>query len=127
MASFDRKAFLSLPTGSSYLECSSNNNYYSLYPGSSTHIFCAKAPKGFLFVTKVPQKITHGKMLAHAEDDPAELLKVMDALRETVRSIYVDEPLVATFPKFRRSQWVDATLARSLLAGVSKAKFVPER
>jgi hypothetical protein len=31
------------------------------------------------------------------EDDPTELLKVMDALGETVRSICVDEPLVATF------------------------------
>ena len=80
MASFDRKAFLSLPTGSSYLMYSSNNNHYSLYTRSSTHIFCARTPPGFVFAAKGPQKITHEQMLAHAEDDPAELLKVMDAL-----------------------------------------------
>src|ERR1019366_6863583 len=44
MASFDRKAFLSLPTGSSYLECPLGNNYYSLYTGPSTEIFCGVKP-----------------------------------------------------------------------------------
>jgi len=96
MASFGRKTFLSLPTGSSYLEYLSSDDYHSLYLAPSTDIFCAKTPKGFLFTAKVPQKMTHEKMLAYAEDDPAELLKVMDALGETVHSICVDEPLVVT-------------------------------
>ena len=96
MASFDRKTFLGLPTGSSYLEYPSSDDCHSLYLGPSTDIFCAKAPKAFLFAAKVPQKMTHEKMLARAEDDPAKLLKVMDAFRETVLSICVDEPLVAT-------------------------------
>ena len=47
MASFDRKAFLSLPTGSTYLKCS-YNNHYSPYPSPSTHIFCAKTPPGII-------------------------------------------------------------------------------
>ena len=47
MASFDRKAFLSRPTGSTYLKCS-YNNHYSLYPSASTHIFCAKTPPGII-------------------------------------------------------------------------------
>jgi hypothetical protein len=42
MASLDRKTFLSLPSGSSYLEISSMSNAYSLYPGPSIDIFCAK-------------------------------------------------------------------------------------
>ena len=78
MASFDRKAFLSLPTGSSYLECPLANNYYSLYTGPSTEIFCGQTPKGFVFAAKVLQEITHEKTPAHAEDDPADLLWVMD-------------------------------------------------
>jgi hypothetical protein len=99
MASFDQKAFLSLPTGSSYLECPSENNYHSLNTGPSTDIFCAQTPKGFVFAVKVSQQITHEKMLAPPEDDPAELLKGMDALGETVRSICADGPLIATFPE----------------------------
>jgi hypothetical protein len=47
MASFDRKAFLSLPTGSTYPKCSYNNDY-SLYPSPSTDIFCAKATPGII-------------------------------------------------------------------------------
>jgi hypothetical protein len=99
MASVDRKAFLGLPTGSSSLEYPSSDDYHSLNLGPSTDIFCAKTPKAFLFAAKVPQKMTHEKMLGNAEDDPAELLKVMDTFGETVRSICVDEPLVATSRK----------------------------
>ena len=58
MASFDRKTFLSLPIGSSYLESFSKNNHYALYLGPSTDIFCAKTLKDFLFTAKVPKKIT---------------------------------------------------------------------
>jgi hypothetical protein len=39
MASFDRKAFLSVPTGSSSLELSLQTNHYALTLGPSTHIF----------------------------------------------------------------------------------------
>jgi hypothetical protein len=49
MASFDRKTFLSLPTGSTYRKCSYNNDY-SLYPSPSTDIFCAKATPGIITV-----------------------------------------------------------------------------
>ena len=47
VASFDRKAFLSFPTGSSYLELDLSLNHYSLESNPSTHIFCAKKLEGF--------------------------------------------------------------------------------
>ena len=104
MASFDRKAFLSLPTGSSYLECPLANNYYSLYTGPSTEIFCGQTPKGFVFAAKVPQEITHEKTLAHTEDDPAELLKVTDArLALGRRVVRCDQSAAAAAPQAREA------------------------
>jgi hypothetical protein len=89
MASFDRKAFLSLPTGSRYLECFYKNNHYSLNPDPSTHIFCARG----LRVRRNGSAMNNTqKMIEYTEDNPIELLKMMDALGEAERSTCVDEP-----------------------------------
>ena len=42
----------------------------------------SKIPSGFIFAAKVPQRITHEKMLADCESEMNEFLKVMDALHE---------------------------------------------
>src|ERR1700726_2842304 len=42
----------------------------------------SKTPKGFLFAAKVPQRITHEKVLLDCEAEFSEFLKVMDALGE---------------------------------------------
>ena len=49
----------------------------------------------FLFVKEVPQNPMDKKMLAQAEGNPAELLKMMDELGEIMRSNYVDVRLAA--------------------------------
>src|SRR5580692_8940261 len=40
----------------------------------------SKTPDGFLFAAKIPQRITHEKMLADCETEMTEFLNVMDAL-----------------------------------------------
>src|ERR1700686_686699 len=42
----------------------------------------SKTPKGFLFAAKVPQRITHEKVLVDCETEFSEFLKVMEALGE---------------------------------------------
>src|SRR5712692_9707693 len=58
-----------------------------------------KTPKGFLFAAKVPQQITHEKMLVECRDDLANFLKVMDLLREKLG------PLLFQFPYFNRTKF----------------------
>ena len=60
----------------------------------------SKTPKGFLFAAKVPQRITHEKMLADCEAEMAEFLKVMDALGEKLG------PLLLQFSYFNRKAFV---------------------
>ena len=60
----------------------------------------SKTPPGFIFAAKVPQRITHEKMLADCEAEMAEFLKVMDALGEKLG------PLLLQFSYFNRKAFV---------------------
>src|ERR1700681_696068 len=50
-----------------------------------------------------------------------------EAIRKEVRQVNEEGQLSVKYRLTRRSQWVDATLARSLFTGVSTAKVVRER
>jgi uncharacterized protein YecE (DUF72 family) len=57
----------------------------------------AKTPPGFLFAAKVPQAITHEKVLVDCEEELAQFLKTMDALREKLG------PLLFQFGYFNKA------------------------
>jgi uncharacterized protein YecE (DUF72 family) len=60
----------------------------------------SKTPSGFISAAKVPQRITHEKMLADCETAMTEFLKVMDALGEKLG------PLLFQFGYFNRKAFV---------------------
>jgi uncharacterized protein YecE (DUF72 family) len=68
----------------------------------------SKTPEGFLFAAKVPQRITHEKILSNCEPEMNEFLKVMDALGEKLG------PLLFQFGYFNRKTFagVNDFLAR---------------
>jgi uncharacterized protein YecE (DUF72 family) len=60
----------------------------------------AKTPPGFLFAAKVPQAITHEKVLVDCKEDLSEFLKVMDALGEKLG------PLLFQFGYFNKKAFI---------------------
>jgi uncharacterized protein YecE (DUF72 family) len=77
-----------------------DSTFYRTPALSTVKGWYSKTPKGFLFAAKVPQKITHEKMLADCDVDMAEFLKVMDALGEKLG------PLLFQFGYFNRKAFV---------------------
>jgi uncharacterized protein YecE (DUF72 family) len=57
-----------------------DNTFYRTPALSTVEGWNAKTPSGFLFAAKVPQVITHEKVLVDCEDDLNYFLKTMDAL-----------------------------------------------
>src|SRR5580693_5450367 len=60
----------------------------------------SKTPSGFLFGAKIPQRITHEKVLVDCEDEFSEFMKVMDALGEKLG------PLLLQFGYFNKKAFV---------------------
>jgi uncharacterized protein YecE (DUF72 family) len=60
----------------------------------------SKTPKGFLFAAKIPQRITHEKVLVDCEGEFSEFLKVMDALGEKL------SPLLFQFNYFNKKAFI---------------------
>src|SRR3984893_3202116 len=60
----------------------------------------SKTPPGFIFAAKVPQTITHEKMLQDCEQEMTEFLNVMDELRDKLG------PLLFQFGYFDRKAFV---------------------
>jgi uncharacterized protein YecE (DUF72 family) len=85
-----------------------DNTFYRTPALATVRGWNAKTPKDFLFAAKIPQVITHEKMLRGAEDDLAAFLKVMDALEEKLG------PLLFQFGYFNKKAFasVDDFLAR---------------
>ena len=59
-----------------------DSTFYRSPPLTTVQGWYSKTPRGFIFVAKVPQVITHEKMLADCELEMTGFLKVMDALHE---------------------------------------------
>ena|ERR1700739_378464 len=74
-----------------------DNTFYRTPALSTVQGWNAKTPPGFLFAAKVPQVITHEKVLVDSEDDLRHFLETMDALGDKLG------PLLFQFGYFNRS------------------------
>src|SRR5713101_6491329 len=59
-----------------------DSTFYRVPSLSTVKGWYEKTPKGFIFAAKIPQIITHEKVLVECDDDMAQFMKVMDALGE---------------------------------------------
>jgi uncharacterized protein YecE (DUF72 family) len=85
-----------------------DSTFYRTPALSTVKNWYAKTPPGFLFAAKVPQIITHDKMLADCDEDFREFLLAMDCLGEKLG------PLLLQFGYFNQTVFpsVDDFLAR---------------
>jgi uncharacterized protein YecE (DUF72 family) len=77
-----------------------DSTYYRTPALATVKQWYKRTPAGFLFAAKVPQKITHEKVLVDCDQDLAEFLRVMDALGEKLG------PLLFQFPYFNKKAFV---------------------
>lgn len=85
-----------------------DNTFYRTPSASTVRGWAAKTPPGFMFAAKVPQVITHEKVLVDAQDDLKAFLSVMDLLGDKLG------PLLFQFGYFNKKAFatVDDFLAR---------------
>ncbi len=85
-----------------------DSTYYRIPALSTVKGWAAKTPAGFIFAAKVPQIITHEKVLVDCAGDLKEFLDVMSALGEKLG------PLLFQFPYFNKKAFasVNDFLAR---------------
>src|SRR6266849_11150270 len=74
-----------------------DNTFYRTPSLSTVEGWNLKTPPGFIFAAKVPQVITHEKVLVDSEDDLKHFLKTMDALGDKLA------PLLFQFGYFNKS------------------------
>lgn len=73
-----------------------DSTFYRIPAPAMVRRWKEQTPKDFLFAAKVPQKITHEKMLVECEEDLKNFLAVMDLLEEKLG------PLLIQFPYFNK-------------------------
>jgi uncharacterized protein YecE (DUF72 family) len=76
-----------------------DSTYYRTPAAAVVNGWARKTPEGFIFAAKVPQAITHDKMLMGAEAEFAEFVGVMELLGEKLG------PLLLQFPYFNKSKF----------------------
>ena len=76
-----------------------DNTFYRTPALSTVKGWYAKTPPGFLFAAKVPQVVTHEKVLVDCDEDLVHFLKTMDALGEKLG------PLLLQFGYFNVSKF----------------------
>ncbi|MGB2645495.1 MAG: DUF72 domain-containing protein [Candidatus Acidiferrum sp.] len=74
-----------------------DNTFYRTPSVSTVEGWNLKTPLGFIFAAKIPQIITHEKVLVDCEDDLTHFLKTMDALGDKLG------PLLFQFGYFNKS------------------------
>src|SRR5437660_12149910 len=84
-----------------------NNTFYRMPEAKMLEKWATQVPDGFTFVLKAPQRITHQKRLAGAEDDVAHFLEVAATLGPKLG------PLLFQLPPYARK---DAAKLRDFLA-----------
>jgi uncharacterized protein YecE (DUF72 family) len=77
-----------------------DSTFYRIPSLSTVKGWYEKTAKGFIFAAKIPQVITHEKVLVNCDDDVAQFLKVMDALGEKLG------PLLFQFGYFNKKAFV---------------------
>lgn len=95
-----------------------DSTFYSIPAARTVEQWRERTPSSFTFAAKVPQTITHEKMLLDVEQDLARFLRVMDLLGEKLG------PLLFQFPYFNKQKFrgLDFFLERlePLLAELAK-------
>lgn len=76
-----------------------DSTFYRVPTAKTVKQWCERTPKGFTFTAKLPQRITHEKMLLDAEDDLKAFLKVMDILGDKLG------PLLVQCPYYNKSKF----------------------
>jgi uncharacterized protein YecE (DUF72 family) len=76
-----------------------DNTFYRTPAPSTVQGWAEKTPKGFVFAAKVPQAITHEKVLVDCEEDLNHFVKTMDALGDKLG------PLLFQFGYFNRTKF----------------------
>ena len=76
-----------------------DNTFYRTPALSTVKGWYAKTPPGFLFAAKVPQVITHEKVLVDCDEDLSHFLKTMEALGEKLG------PLLFQFGYFNKGKF----------------------
>jgi uncharacterized protein YecE (DUF72 family) len=79
-----------------------DSTFYRIPALSTVKNWESRTPKGFIFAAKVPQIITHEKILSECNDDLTEFLKVMSVLGDKLG------PLLFQFPYFNKQVFADA-------------------
>lgn len=95
-----------------------DSTFYSVPTARTVEQWRERSPASFTFAAKVPQTITHEKMLVDVEQDLADFLRVMDLLGKKLG------PLLFQFPYFNKQKFhgLEFFLERlePLLAGLPK-------
>ena len=76
-----------------------DSTFYRIPAANAVKQWRDRTPKGFIFAAKVPQVITHEKVLVDAERDLKDFLDVMDLLGDRLG------PLLLQFPYFNRQKF----------------------
>jgi uncharacterized protein YecE (DUF72 family) len=76
-----------------------DNTFYRTPALSTVQGWNAKTPPGFIFAAKIPQVITHEKILVDCQDDLSHFLKTMDALGDKLG------PLLFQFGYFNKQKF----------------------
>jgi uncharacterized protein YecE (DUF72 family) len=76
-----------------------DNTFYRTPAIATVQGWYAKTPPGFVFAAKVPQVITHEKVLADCDEDLKHFLETMDELKEKLG------PLLFQFGYFNKSKF----------------------
>jgi uncharacterized protein YecE (DUF72 family) len=76
-----------------------DNTFYRTPSLSTVQGWNAKTPPGFIFAAKIPQVITHERLLVDCDDDLKHFLKTMDALGDKLG------PLLFQFGYFNKAKF----------------------
>jgi uncharacterized protein YecE (DUF72 family) len=76
-----------------------DSTFYRIPAASAVRQWRERTPADFTFAAKIPQTITHEKMLVDVEEDLAAFLKVMDMLGDKLG------PLLFQFPYFNKQKF----------------------
>ena len=102
-----------------------DSTYYGTPSVATVDGWYRKTPADFIFAAKVPQVVTHEKVLTDCEPEFNEFVNVMSGLKEKLG------PLLLQFPKFSRYQFKDgdaflALLTKFLTNTLKRSKLVVE-
>jgi uncharacterized protein YecE (DUF72 family) len=91
-----------------------DSTFYRTPSAATVNGWARKTPDGFLFSVKVPQSITHEKMLVGAEAEFKQFVETMDLLGPKLG------PMVLQFPYFNRTKFKSGGEFLKLLAAFIK-------